>query len=213
LSSHSHATPFPVPQPRPSPQSIEEVQHLTLLPMDAQLHLDFISLDIELWRRVVSYKVRKTGRPNEYEYLSERSTGKVRPIWKTFVTTGDSNFGNMENALEMALILFHFERTGNSLTGYLPELLNELSRLFPSEEAVKTLIGGRCSYLSYRYLGSTKCDSDSDEDSESDGSDEDADGEPTRKSDTTSAEFKRFMRRLVPQRVTHPQLVFASLIS
>jgi hypothetical protein len=116
------------------------------------------------------------------------------------VTTDNRDSGNLGKALEIALILFHFERAGNELTGYLPLLLRALGRLFPSEEELDAIRKSH-QHLQDRYLGR------SDEDSESNWSD-DEDWEPQRSGIT--AEFKCFMCRFFPQLVT--QNLHSSLI-
>lgn len=194
---------FPNPY-RPSFQTITDLHHLTLH-MDTELYFDIISLDIELWGEGVSYEVGKTDLPNVYIYVCKRP-GKLRPISKTVVTTDNRNSGNLRNALEMALILFQFQRApGKQLTGYLPELSSALARLLPSEEDLAVLLRSH-QLLKSKYLRWSNWDPDSDEDSESDQSDEDADCKPEPKSEIT-AQFKSFMRRLVPQSVTQPQFV------
>jgi hypothetical protein len=168
--------------------------------MDAELYFDIISLDIKLWGEVVSYEVGKTDLSNKYIYVCKRP-GKLGRISKT-LTTDDRNSRNLGNALEMALALFHFERAGNKLTGYLPQLLSALGRLFSSEEELDA-IRKTHQQLQDRYLGI------SDEDSESNWS-EDEDWDPTQRSAIT-AEFKHFMCRFFPQFVT--QNLHFSLIS
>jgi hypothetical protein len=108
---------------------------------------------------------------------------KLRPISKTVVTTDNGNSGNLRNAIEMALIPFHFERApGKQLTGYLPDLLSALARLLPSEEDLAVLLRNH-QQLKSRYLRSSNWDPDVDEDSESDQSDEEhPDASPRKKS-------------------------------